>query len=95
LIDNLGFSQTGVDIIASVGNTGLYLSLFVGFGIEKFGLQAVVRAGGCFIFIGFIYIYLAVKEYVPADIASISVFFFISQFGVSLLSHIVNDWTSL
>jgi hypothetical protein len=85
LIDNLGFSQTGVDIVASVGNTGFFMYLMVGFGIEIFGLQAVVRAGGCFIFIGFVYIYLAVKEYVPADIASISIFFFISQFGVSFV----------
>ena len=79
---NLGFSQGGLDVVASVGNTGLYLSIIGGLILEKYGLQFVVYFGGLLIFVGFFYIWLAVEGYVPADIASVSIFFFISQFGV-------------
>ena len=82
LKDNLGFSQHGLDIVASVGNTGLYLSLLAGLALERFGLQVVISGGGFLIFIGFLYIWAAVEGYVPANIASICVFFFLSQFGV-------------
>jgi hypothetical protein len=84
LIDDLGFSQTGVDLIASIGNNGLYLSIFVGLGIEAFGIRAVVLCGGVFIFLGFFYIWLAVNEYISCSIATICIFFFIAQFGVNL-----------
>ena len=79
---NLGFSQGGLDVVASVGNTGLYLSIIGGLILERYGLQFVVYFGGLLIFVGFFYIWLAVEGYVPADIASVSIFFFISQFGV-------------
>ena len=79
---NLGFSQGGIDVVASVGNTGLYLSILGGLLLERFGLQFTVYFGGLLIFLGFGYIWLAVEGYVPADIASVSVFFFVSQFGV-------------
>ena len=74
LQSKLGFSQNGLDVIASVGNTGLYLSLLGGVLLERFGLHAVVYLGGFLIFIGFLYIWLAVEGYVPADILSVSVF---------------------
>ena len=82
LRSNLGFSQHGLDVVASVGNTGLYLSLLAGLALERFGLQVVIRGGGFLIFIGFLYIWAAVEGLVPANIASICVFFFLSQFGV-------------
>lgn len=82
LKDNLGFSQSGLDIIASVGNTGLYLSLVAGFILETYGLKVTVIGGGFLIFFGFLYIYLAVQNFVSANIASISVMYFFSQFGV-------------
>ena len=79
---NLGFSQGGLDVIASVGNTGLYMSLLGGMLLDRYGLHFVIYLGGFFIFTGFLYIWLAVEGYVPADISSVSVFFFLSQFGV-------------
>ena len=82
LKNNLGFSQNGIDVIASVGNTGLYLSLLGGILLDRFGLHMVVYLGGFLIFIGFFYIWLAVDGYVPADIFSVSFFFLLSQFGV-------------
>ena len=82
LKSNLGFSQNGIDIIASVGNTGLYLSLLGGVLLDRFGLHFVVYLGGFLIFIGFFYIWLAIEGYVPADILSVSIFFLLSQFGV-------------
>jgi MFS family permease len=92
LKSNLGFSQSGIEIIASVGNTGLYLSLVGGILLDRFGLHFVVYLGGFLIFIGFFYIWLAVEGYMPADIISISVFFFLSQFGVCC--HISSAVTS-
>jgi hypothetical protein len=65
-----------------VGNTGLYLSVIAGLMLERFGLQFVVYLGSTLIFVGFLYIYLAVQNLVPADIGSVCVFFFLSQFGV-------------
>ena len=82
LRENLGFSQHGLDVVASVGNTGLYLSLLAGLALERFGLQVVIRGGGFLIFIGFLYIWAAVEGFAPANITSICVFFFLSQFGV-------------
>jgi MFS family permease len=82
LKNNLGYSQSALDMIASIGTTGLYLSLMAGFAIEKIGFRSVVFYGGLFIFVGFMYIYLAIMEKVPADIYSISFFYFLSQAGV-------------
>jgi MFS family permease len=82
LKENLGFSQHGLDIVASVGNTGLYLSLLAGLALERYGLQVVVCVGGLLIFLGFLYIWAAVEGLVPANIFSICLFFFLSQFGV-------------
>eukprot|EP01038_Epipyxis_sp_PR26KG_P010379 gene10379-13942_t len=78
----LGFSQSGLETVASIGNSGLYLSLFTGFALEKFGFRVVVLYGGIFIFVGYMYIWLAIQKIVPADILSISLFYFISQLGV-------------
>jgi len=82
LKENLGFSQHGLDIVASVGNTGLYLSLLAGLALERYGLQVVVCGGGLLIFLGFLYIWAAVEGLVPANIFSICLLFFLSQFGV-------------
>lgn len=82
LKDDLGFSQEDLDIVASIGNMGLYLSLLAGLLLEYCGLRFVVIGGGFLVFIGFLYIYLACKLVVPANLVSISIFFFLSQFGV-------------
>lgn len=82
LQEKLGFSQHGLDVVASVGNTGLYLSFVAGLALERFGLQFVVCGGGLLIFIGFLYIWAAVEGLVPANITSVCVLFFFSQFGV-------------
>jgi hypothetical protein len=81
---NLGFSQSELDIIASFGNTGLYLSILGGLLLERFGIHIVVNLGCFLIFVGFLYIFLAVEDYVPANLLSVSISFFISQFGVCL-----------
>ena len=39
LKSRLGYSQESLDIIASVGNTGLYLSILSGLLLEMFGLR--------------------------------------------------------
>src|SRR4051794_37827382 len=50
LSDKLGYSQSSLDIIASIGTTGLYLSLLAGFTIERIGFRSVVLSGCAFIF---------------------------------------------
>lgn len=87
----LDYSQDELDLIASIGNNGLYLSLVAGLLIERLGFQTVVRIGGSLIFIGFLYIWLAVKEYVASDMATISFFYFFSQLGVCF--HITSALT--
>ncbi len=82
LKENLGYSQSSLDLIASIGTTGLYLSLIAGFAIEKIGFRAVVLWGGLFIFVGFMYIWLAILQKVPSNIGAISFFYFLSQAGV-------------
>jgi hypothetical protein len=78
----LGYSQDALDLIASIGNNGLYLSLVAGLLIERLGFKVVIRTGGFCIFVGFMYIWLAVEEHIPSNIWTISFFYFISQLGV-------------
>ena len=82
LKSRLGYSQESLDIIASVGNTGLYLSILSGLLLEMFGLKFVVTLGGTLLCIGFLYIFLSIQGLVYSNIWLISMFYFISQFGV-------------
>jgi predicted MFS family arabinose efflux permease len=52
LEQDLGFSDEDLYIIASVGNTGLYMSLFGGLILEYCGLYCVVGIGAFLIFAG-------------------------------------------
>jgi hypothetical protein len=79
----LGFSQSSLDYIASAGNSGLYLSIISGALLQSFGLRFVIYLGSSLIFIGFLYIYLAVELILPANAISIGLFFFLSQYGVN------------
>lgn len=49
---NLNFTQTNIDVVASVGNTGLYLSLVAGFILEAKGIKFLIRLGALLIFTG-------------------------------------------
>lgn len=82
LQENLGYTTESCDMIASIGTTGLYLSLLAGLAIEKFGFKLVVYYGGVFIFVGFIYIFLAVTQTLPSNFYSVSFFYFLAQAGV-------------
>ena len=52
LESRLGYSQTDLEIVASVGNTGFNMSLVAGFIFQAFGLHATVLLGACLIFVG-------------------------------------------
>ena len=67
LKSRLGYSQESLDIIASIGNTGLYLSIIAGLLLEMFGLKFVVTLGGTFLCIGFLYIFLSIQKLVYFD----------------------------
>ena len=60
----------------------LYLSLFAGYAVQKFGFKSVVLVGGAFIFVGFLYMWLAILQALPSNIQSICFFYFLSQAGV-------------
>jgi sugar phosphate permease len=83
LKEKLGFSEEDLYVIASVGNTGLYMSLLGGFILEWCGLHFVVGLGACLICAGFLYIYMAITSMVSANMISISLAYLLSQFGVS------------
>ena len=67
LKENLGFSQEDIDIVASVGNTGLYMSLFAGLILENFGLKILIWLGGFLIFSG--------EKYFSAQFQELNVIF--------------------
>lgn len=50
----LGFSESDISLIASVGNTGLYLSVFPAMLMDKYGTKYIIRCGDCLICIGVI-----------------------------------------
>jgi hypothetical protein len=81
LKNNLGFTVKSLSFIASMGNAGLYLSLLHGFLLENLGFRFTVYCGSICIFFGYLYIYLAIDNYVPANLATISISYFISQIG--------------
>jgi hypothetical protein len=81
LKNNLAYSQSQLDLIASIGNTGLYLSLLSGFAFERYGFMTVIIFGSCCIFVGFFYLWLAIRGYIPSDVLSMSAFYFVSQIG--------------
>ena len=60
----------------------LYLSLLAGYAVQKFGFKSVVLVGGAFIFVGFLYMWLAILQVLPSNIQSICFFYFLSQAGV-------------
>lgn len=77
----LALKQKSLDLMASVGNLGLYLSLFVGFAVERFGFRRVILFGGLLVFGGFSYIWLAItgKLYVNEHLVTLA--YFIAQVG--------------
>ncbi len=83
LENNLRYSQTQLDTLASIGNTGMYMSLMCGVLVEKYGFKKVISTGSCMIFVGFLYLYLAVSEYIPSSLYTVSAFYFLSQIGTS------------
>lgn len=78
----LYYNQSSIDFIASFGNTGLYLSFFIGLCIEYFGYHKVIQFGGLCICIGFLYLYLAISKVIISNVICIAMFYFISQIGV-------------
>ena len=78
LSKNLGYTAKTLDLIASIANIG---SIFVGFGIDAYGIHAVVKFGGCLIFIGLTYIWLAIEQLIPTNPLLIGFFYFIVQTG--------------
>ena len=81
LTKHLGYTQKSLDIIASVGNSGLYVSLLVGFAVEMYGVHSVVRFGGALVFVGLTYIWLSIQQLIPTNPILLGLFYFVAQTG--------------
>ncbi|CAN0078167.1 unnamed protein product, partial [Phaeothamnion confervicola] len=79
----LGFSQRGVDLIASFGELGLWSSFLVGLMIERIGPQGVYAAGAVFTFFGLGYVALADGDALPGGVASVAIGFMAANFGTA------------
>ena len=57
LVSNLSFTDDDLYWIASIGNTGLYLSVVSGMMLEAYGIRVVITLGAVLIFAGTFYIF--------------------------------------
>lgn len=83
LKSELDFSQNSLSTIASIGNCGNLLGVMVGYGIERYGAKLIMSIGSLCVFSGYFYIWLAIKLYVPSNVAVVTLFYFVAQMGIS------------
>ncbi|CAM9204694.1 unnamed protein product [Discosporangium mesarthrocarpum] len=83
LKDELSFSQGTVDIIASMGELGLWSSFIVGVLLERFSPRQVYVLGSGFTLVGLGYVALATGEVVATSPASFGLMFFVANFGTA------------
>ena len=76
------YTQDEIDLIASIGNTGLYMSFFAGMVVEQVGFYVVVVFGGFLVFLGYTYISLSICNLTPTSVYLVACFYFLAQVGV-------------
>lgn len=82
---NLDYSQLDLSIVSSCGSTGLYTGVLVGLAIERYGPVIVLRVGAMFIFLGNMYVWLAVHKDVWYGVGPVAVAYTFAQMGGSNL----------
>lgn len=78
----LGYSQSMLSVIASVGNSGNFFALLIGFGIERYGSKLTMYFGSTCVFVGYMFIWLALIKYFQSNVEVVTLFYFISQIGI-------------
>jgi MFS family permease len=78
----LGYTQSMLSVIASVGNSGNLFALPIGFCIERYGNRITMYFGCTCVFVGYVFIWLALIKYYPSSVESVTLFYFISQIGI-------------
>ncbi|CAM9918055.1 unnamed protein product [Scytosiphon promiscuus] len=81
LKESLGFSQSSVDVIASVGEAGLWSTFLVGLILERRSPREVYAIGSLASGVGLGFVSLAVGKVVPSNPASVGAFFYLANFG--------------
>eukprot|EP00903_Cladosiphon_okamuranus_P007037 g6842.t1 len=87
LKDSLDFSQSSVDLIASLGEAGQWSTFFVGLILERRSPRQVYAIGSLASAIGLGYVSLAIGEIIPANPASVGAFFYLANFGSSCFAQ--------
>ncbi|CAM9554235.1 unnamed protein product, partial [Laminaria digitata] len=83
LKDELGFSQSNVDIIASVGELGLWSSFVVGLMLERISPRQVYVVGSAASALGLGYVSLAIGKILPTNPAAMAAMFYLANFGTA------------
>ncbi|CAM9915414.1 unnamed protein product [Ectocarpus sp. 12 AP-2014] len=83
LKDSLGFSQSAVDVIASVGEAGLWSTFLVGLILERKSPREVYALGSIASGVGVGYVSLAILKVLPTNPVAMGFFFYLANFGTS------------
>eukprot|EP00752_Nemacystus_decipiens_P011283 g10026.t1 len=87
LKDSLYFSQSSVDLIASLGEAGQWSTFIVGLILERRSPRQVYAIGSLASAVGLGYVSLAIGKIVPANPASVGAFFYLANFGSSCFAQ--------
>ena len=87
----LGGQQSAINLVASIGQIGLYTAILAGFFYDRFGAQATVLLGGSIAALGYALAYLATlgTGLLPPTTVSMSAFFFLAWHGSAYLDTAV------
>jgi hypothetical protein len=77
----LGYNQFDLSIVSSCGSTGLYTGVIVGLAIERYGPVKVLKCGALLIFLGNIYVWLAVQKVVWHGVGPVASAYVVAQMG--------------
>ncbi|CAM9499457.1 unnamed protein product [Pylaiella littoralis] len=81
LKETLGFSQSSVDMIASIGEAGQWSTFIVGLILERKSSRQVYAIGSVASGVGLGYVSLAIGKIVPTNPALMGAFFYLANFG--------------
>lgn len=79
----LEFSQGDIDIIASVGELGLWSTFLVGLMLERLSPRQVYLVGSASTAVGLGYVALALGTFLPSNPAFMAIMFFLANFGTA------------
>jgi len=87
----LGYDQLSMDLVQSIGETGLFLEVFCGLFLEFTGPRPTIIMGLLLNFVGFLYLYFAAAHLIRSTLVSVSAMYFLSQFGTSFVTAVTTS----